>query len=129
LVNEARRSDSDRQAIINAGRAAAEKALEEAAQTRIALAQREQDEQAKLARLEAERATAALTAGAAAARALAAGEAFEAQRIDLEAARQQALRDALAAGHDERLGLIEDYYDARAELIAAREQEQMRRDR
>ena len=50
---------------------------------------------------------------------------FEQQRLRLEQQRRQTMREAIVAGNEDRLGLIEDYYDARARLVDQREREAM----
>lgn len=70
-----------------------------------------------------------LGSSAAAARLRAAGEEFNAQRLEIEAARSQALNNMVIEGNEDQLGLIEDFYNARQELINAREEEQLQRER
>lgn len=123
------------EAAIEKNRLAAAANLERAAQTRIHLAEQEQAKQEQIKQIEAERAAAAkadaqerLRAATAAANAEAGGDSFGAQRIGNEAQRQQALRDAVREGNEDRIDLINAFYDAQAALVDRREREQMDRD-
>lgn len=113
-----------------------ERDLNAAMEERVRIAQQEADEQEKLARMQERRAEAArqnekgrLIGGAASTRLQAAGRDFDAQRVDLIMQRREALRRIEVEGNEDLLAETEQYYDARADLINRREEEQLARDK
>lgn len=136
---QARLAESQRSAeraggVIQRARVMAAQMLGVVADENIGKARQEQAEQEKLTRLQERRAQAALQsqregliADAAAAKLRASGEEFAAQEVELEAARQRALRNLMVEGNDELVALTQQKYDRLGALIEAREKEQLAR--